>query len=137
MIEMMKELLLLLSKYSRDQIITALTLLKTMPDVKDDITVGEIHKCPYCNSENLVKNGVMTNKQRFLCKECHKSFSATRLTTRHGSHLTDATWRMAIEDTLNGVSLKKSAARIGVSALTIFRLRRKILDSIKQGRPFS
>jgi transposase-like protein len=34
-----------------------------------------IIKCPYCDSEHVVRNGNKYNKQRYLCKNCHKSFS--------------------------------------------------------------
>lgn len=30
--------------------------------------------CPYCNDLNIVKNGIQNRKQRFLCKNCKKSF---------------------------------------------------------------
>jgi transposase-like protein len=32
-------------------------------------------KCPKCNSENKVKDGIVKGKQRFLCKECHYRFT--------------------------------------------------------------
>lgn len=30
--------------------------------------------CPYCNSKRINKNGNKYNKQRYLCRDCHKSF---------------------------------------------------------------
>lgn len=30
--------------------------------------------CPYCNDLKIVKNGIQNRKQRFLCKNCKKSF---------------------------------------------------------------
>jgi transposase-like protein len=35
----------------------------------------KIIKCPYCGSIHVVRNGLKYNKQRYLCKDCHKSFS--------------------------------------------------------------
>lgn len=32
-------------------------------------------KCPVCNSTELVKNGVLKNKQRYRCKKCKKQFT--------------------------------------------------------------
>lgn len=33
--------------------------------------------CPYCNSENLKKNGIKYGKQQYQCKDCKKYFSST------------------------------------------------------------
>ena len=30
--------------------------------------------CPYCNGNRINKNGNKYNKQRYLCRDCHKSF---------------------------------------------------------------
>ena len=32
-------------------------------------------KCPKCNSENQVKDGIVKGKQRFLCKQCQYRFT--------------------------------------------------------------
>lgn len=34
-----------------------------------------LNKCPYCNSERINKNGKKYNKQRYICRDCKKSFS--------------------------------------------------------------
>jgi transposase-like protein len=31
--------------------------------------------CPYCNSERTNKNGKKNKKQRYICRDCNKSFS--------------------------------------------------------------
>lgn len=31
-------------------------------------------KCPFCESDSIVKNGIIKAKQRFLCKNCEKNF---------------------------------------------------------------
>lgn len=36
---------------------------------------SNVHKCPYCSSNKVVKNGTHKNRQRCLCKECSKSFN--------------------------------------------------------------
>jgi transposase-like protein len=45
----------------------------------NDKTIGGgntvVMKCPYCGNERVLKNGNKYNKQRYLCKDCHKSFS--------------------------------------------------------------
>jgi transposase-like protein len=31
--------------------------------------------CPVCKSQSISKNGTKDGRQRYLCKDCHKSFS--------------------------------------------------------------
>lgn len=35
------------------------------------------HICPKCSSENIVKNGYVSDKQRFQCKKCSYQFTRT------------------------------------------------------------
>lgn len=37
----------------------------------------KIFKCPYCNSNNVIKNGTRNNKLRLFCKNCNKNFTIT------------------------------------------------------------
>ena len=32
-------------------------------------------KCPKCNSENQVKDGIVKKRQRYLCKDCNYRFT--------------------------------------------------------------
>ena len=32
-----------------------------------------MNKCPYCSSENLIKNGKRKEKQRWLCQNCKRT----------------------------------------------------------------
>jgi transposase-like protein len=36
-------------------------------------------KCPYCGSEHIVKNGKKHSKQKYLCRDCKKSFTINNL----------------------------------------------------------
>ncbi len=29
------------------------------------------NRCPKCNTDKVVKSGIVNNKQRFLCKDCN------------------------------------------------------------------
>ena len=39
--------------------------------------------CPYCQSDNVVKNGKRGGKQLFRCKDCKKQFRDTGATNGH------------------------------------------------------
>ena len=46
------------------------------------------------------------------------------------SHQDQSKWNELILDTLNGVSLKETAAEIDVNEMTVFRMRHKLLVSL-------
>ena len=33
------------------------------------------YKCPFCGDDHIVKNGKFKGNQRYLCRNCRKSFS--------------------------------------------------------------
>lgn len=41
------------------------------------------HGCPYCHSEHVVKNGIVTGMQRFKCRGCGRTFN--QRTDRHAT----------------------------------------------------
>ena len=88
--------------------------------------------CPYCSGHNLIKFGKRKTKQRFSCKDCKKTFVSTTGTIMEASHFDKDTWKIVIEDTLDGtVSLDKTAERAGISHGTAFNMRHKILMALE------
>lgn len=86
--------------------------------------------CPYCEQEHIIKWGFRNGKQRFLCKNCERTFMQTTNTVMSHSHYDRKVWYDFIEDTLNGKSLDESAKRFGFSHQTAFNMRHKILMAI-------
>lgn len=39
------------------------------------LNVDLFGKCPYCNSDNIIKRGTRDNKQRLKCNNCNKAFT--------------------------------------------------------------
>lgn len=98
--------------------------------------------CPYCGSTNLIRYGMKHGKQRYLCKEedCGHTFMSTRNTVMYWSHRPAAVWRMVIADTLEGVALAKTCAKVNatvygelkpLSNQTAFNMRHKVLMALE------
>jgi len=88
--------------------------------------------CPNCNSINCVKNGKVRGKQRFLCKDCQRTFgNRTSLMLSH-TKLTDNQWEKYIQCMVQGFSIRKSAEISDVCVKTSFYMRHKILDAISK-----
>jgi len=87
--------------------------------------------CPYCKAENTLRNGRKKNRQRYLCKECGKTFGETTNTAISQSRYGEAVWKHVISDTLAGIGLDQTAESVGVSHSTAFHMRHKILLSLE------
>lgn len=47
---------------------------------------GDRPQCPKCNSERIIKNGSNKEVQKFLCKDCKRTFSLLTGTCVHWIH---------------------------------------------------
>ncbi|KQL18390.1 IS1595 family transposase [Cytobacillus solani] len=88
-------------------------------------------ECPHCSSEHVVRFGKYNGRQRFRCKCCGKTFTDTTNTvlyhTRKGNE-----WITFVDCMFRGYSLRKSAEIVGVTWVTLFYWRHKLLNALKQ-----
>ena len=71
-------------------------------------------RCKRCGSEEHVKNGLMRNKQRYLCKDCGLNFTDT---PARGKPL--ALKAVAVLLYVSGLSMNRTAKLLGVSTPTV------------------
>lgn len=103
------------------------------------------YRCPGCESEEIVRfgkystllDGEEVKKQRYRCKSCRKTFTdltnTTLYRTRYLNH-----WIKFIECMIEGYSLRKSSEMIGgVTHVTLFYWRHKLLTALRQIEPSS
>ncbi len=74
--------------------------------------------CPNCKSNNVVKNGVFRNRQRFLCQTCKKQFSEAN---RENSIFEITQERHALHLYLEKNSYKKIASLLDFDDSTLHR----------------
>jgi transposase-like protein len=86
--------------------------------------------CPHCHSDKIVKNGKYKEKQRFNCKTCGKSFNSLTNTPMSMSHKLEK-WPLFIECVIKGLSLRFASKEIGVSHVTLFYWRHKLMNALK------
>ena len=87
--------------------------------------------CPYCGGVHVVKFGHRNGKQRFLCRECQRTFMYSTNTLMANSHYGQSVWADFIRDTLCGDSLDGSAEKYGFSHQTAFNMRHKVLMALQ------
>ena len=90
--------------------------------------------CPICGGTHVQRNGRRKNgSQKFVCRDCRKTFSIRKNTIFNGTHKSMAVWNEYMACMAEGLSLDKSAERCGISHGTSFVWRHKILDAISEG----
>lgn len=75
----------------------------------------EILACPKCQSDKIVKSGVIKDRQRFLCKKCNYYFTVNKL----GKKIDDYYVVKALQLYLEGLSYREIERIIGVSHVTV------------------
>ena len=124
-----------LKRYEKKIILNKLYNIITEINIDDerDLNIS----CPFCNSNEKWKNGKLKERQRYLCKKCHKSYNSFTNTPISYTKKDMVLWKAYLEDLLNQVSLRKSAQKLGISLSTAFFWRHRILDSIRENLPIS
>ena len=76
---------------------------------------ANIHSCPKCQSEQLVRSGVVKNRQRWKCKSCQYHFTVNKLGKRIDSYYVIKALQLYIE----GVSYREIERLLGVSHVSV------------------
>lgn len=87
--------------------------------------------CPHCGSVHVVKNGHVNGSQRYMCKDCKKTFAITNNTILFSTKKSVVTWEKYLECMMNKFSLRKCANICGIDLTTAFVWRHKILDALQ------
>ena len=91
----------------------------------------EINCCSHCQSTYFIKHGKTNNKQRYLCKDCQRTFSATTNTTLYHSRKPFDYWRKFIELMFTSTSLRDCSNQLNINLKTAFSWRHKLLNALK------
>ena len=99
---------------------------------KSEAIKREITHCPHCNSTEFSKNGKVSGFQRFICKECGKTFGTRNQTIFYAVKKDMEAWKQYIHCMIEKYSLRKTAEICGISTRTAFTWRHKILDALQK-----
>lgn len=101
---------------------------------KREQAVKKITHCPHCSSTSFTKNGKSGGYQRFICKDCARTFTTTNNTILFKTQKNIKIWQKHIHCIIEKQSLRKSAEICGISLPTAFAWRHKILDALQNKR---
>lgn len=84
-------------------------------------------ECPHCHGSDIKRYGKVGMMQRYQCKECQKTFTATTKTPlarlRHKEK-----WLEYLSEMIQGKSLRDSAENCDINLKTSFRWRHRFLQ---------
>lgn len=84
-------------------------------------------ECPHCHSGIIKRNGKKNNMQRYLCKNCLKTFMATTNTPLARLRYKEK-WLDYLEGMLSSKVLRQAADDYQISLRTSFRWRHRFLE---------
>lgn len=97
---------------------------------KERLSKGRV--CPLCGCVHVVRNGHRKDgTQRFLCRDCGKSFVITTNSIVSGTRKDLSVWKKYIDCMMNGLSIRKTADACDIHRNTAFLWRHKILDALQ------
>jgi transposase-like protein len=77
--------------------------------------------CPKCNSQQIVKSGVVKGRQRFLCKSCSYHFSVEKVGKQIDTYYVIKALQLYIE----GISYREIERILGVSHVSVMNWVKK------------
>lgn len=87
--------------------------------------------CPHCSSPSVIGHGKYRDRQRYKCKECNRTFNDLTNTPMHRTHYPTKFIKF-MECMIKGYSLYRSALIVGVTLVTVFYWRHKVLKALQQ-----
>lgn len=123
------EILDVLRQFSKEELISIFNI--AMDNANPSKNSEDICDCPYCSGKQVIRYGKKHGKQRFLCKDCGRTFITTTHTMMSKSHYGKDIWNEMFLDTIAGNSLSFSEERLGLSHQTAFHMRHKILIAMQ------
>lgn len=88
--------------------------------------------CPHCGSVKSIKHGTRNGRQRYLCKDCGKTFGDTNGTVAFRSKLSVGKWIEFIKLTLQGESCRTIAKELGINKQTALHNRHRVCSVLNQ-----
>lgn len=128
-----QELLKTLAQLSQNQRKRLEIWLKDQFNLNEELKNTRPPVCPHCHKESrMIKKGILNNKQRYQCKECGKLFIYDSQTITSYMKIKKDVFYEIVLDTLNGYSLKYTAARLDLPVKTVFFNRHKFLCFLQE-----
>lgn len=104
-----------------------------LQDFLIETRINDGNTCIYCESSHIVKNGKRKDgTQRFLCRDCKRSFIPRSCSITSGTRKDLSVWAQYLKCMSDKKTLKETAEECSISVTSAFCWRHKILDALKE-----
>lgn len=128
----LKDLIGITKELPEEYLEEAYEALKGIKDKAEAEKESKPVECLRCCSIKVVRNGKQNGRQVYLCKDCGKTFAETATSAIAHSHSSKTVWKQVIRDTVDGISIDKTADALDLAHSTVFNMRHKILCCVEQ-----
>ena len=88
--------------------------------------------CVHCGSSHTKKHGKVNGKQRYICKDCRKTFNRLTGTILNHSRLTNAQWKELLFGITENFTYSKIAKNVEISKSAAWINKQKICHAISK-----
>ncbi|MBP9742584.1 MAG: IS1 family transposase [Burkholderiales bacterium] len=82
--------------------------------------------CPKCNGVNIIKDGIVKNKQRYLCKLCNYRYTVFQHSTSKSADIK----RQALELYLEGLNFRAIGRFLRVSHVAVYNWIKSFVENL-------
>lgn len=104
-------------------------VIPQLDKVKSELNQEQKVLCPHCQNGDIYGHGVYKGRKRYKCKQCKKTFNDFTGTAISGIKKVEK-FQEYLELTIESLTIRKAAKKLGVNVKTIFDWRHKLLSSI-------
>ena len=97
--------------------------------IKTELNKDQKVLCPHCLSAEIFGHGTYKGRKRYKCKQCKKTFNDFTGTAISGIKKVEK-FQEYLELTIESLTIRKAAKKLGVNMKTIFDWRHKLLSSV-------
>ncbi|MBM7872031.1 transposase-like protein [Clostridium pascui] len=103
--------------YLEKELILGSMTTEIQDEIKENrFSLGRV--CPYCKKDRVLRNGKYNNKQRYICKDCHKTLTDFTYSPYYNSKKDFTAWLSYIKCMIAGYSIRKCAEIVEISYAT-------------------
>lgn len=109
-------------------IISAKLPKENSPTENKDLGGDTLNCCPKCGSINYKKHGTKDGRQRYICKDCKKTFSESNATIFYHSKLSTGQWKELLRGMVDRLSTTDISKNVGISQPAVWYNIQKVLE---------
>lgn len=102
------------------------------PTKNKDLGNDTLNCCPKCGSTNYKKHGTKDGRQRYICKDCKKTFSESNATIFYHSRLSTGQWKELLRGMIDRLSTTEIAKNVGISQPAVWYNMQKVFEVLSK-----